>query len=478
MKSLEELKTSISEAFFARPPIEIEFSPRPPLLYNQATDLASIKKNILEAIEKEPNSLSIEVVQTITGYLGWVGYTYYTTADLAKSMNFIWTESVVLERDIRDKAWVKLLDYVDRDPNYGMVCAFIEERLHNPLNTLVIADMGNDLGKGVFLSMNAKPLPAGTVIGLYSGKILGKDPNIRDTDPYALRLPSEACENSFLSTIYNIESTVISPILYGNICRFMQDLPAEEELEEVENISEKQKNKIATCNVAQMIGTCYGFPIVYLVTAREIRPGEQLGSPYSWSWEHWNKRRTVCDKNGEILGNFLDGKTISITGSQITTVEDAPRVDDELARKALAFTPSFDEFNFQKRFKENVNHCLGQYLTRFKLDSLCGRYILKLKDAFNNAVSSGDKFKILSQLLKETQEAEIANNLSLMRKELIFQMKLYNCGKKIYLKKQAEQQRLKKSVTASSTSASSEISLTAAIRAASTAHAKIISNTR
>lgn len=186
----------------------------------------------------------------------------------------------------------------------------IEDRLLNPIDSFIICEIHPEVGKGVFLAIDAKTIAKNTIIGIYSGEYLVKKPNHLIDNTYMMSLSGIAKKMSFKN------APGINAKEYGNITRFFQDLPAEEELT---SIPAKFLPAIATENLNALGAIYRGVPLLYFVTTRDIEPGEQIG--FSYRGNYWIKgrvgKRKIFNKKCEIIGRFVDSNKIQLENSFI-----------------------------------------------------------------------------------------------------------------------------------------------------------------
>ena len=327
---------------------------------------------------------------------------------------FTWTNALVLDLQAREQIWV------DRKYPKTAITA-IEDRLHNPLSDLVICDMG-PVGKGLFLSLDADPLPTGTVICIYAGELCSALTNTDNV--YTM----SACENEHESSV--AKEKIAFPCVcgrnFGNFARFCQDLPnPENDLANVKCL-DLNKSNIATENCCVMAAVHKGFPISYVATVREISPGEQLGWPYEKNyWRRKNIKRVVFDKEGNIIGRYIDQEQIEFDESFVATKDkQAPRVD--LKKEGPILVPllkglDIDNFNHREGFIYDVLCCLDAY------DDGSSDFIRELRSKFIEAKTTNEKFKTLNVVYPK--------ELGEMRRELIFHMNNYNAGQRKIIKK-------------------------------------------
>jgi hypothetical protein len=337
------------------------------------------------------------------------------THQFAQKCNIKWTDSLLVPPRLRDDVITDSLHEAN---------ALIEERLHYPLDCFVVCEMGANLGKGVFLALDAKPLPPGTIVGVYAGKFQLNTPLIKDD----YRMSANTQEHLQSKIANETADPSFSAITEGNITRFFQDLPTEVELSKVKNIHQLQLDNIATANLLIMSGTYYGFPISYFVSFREIQPGEEVGFSYEWEWNDNGSPRGIRDINGNVIGCFKNPQEIELNSAFVATKKNvAPRPFPNIFRDIVLpkiANPPYDTFNCDLRFKQNVNHCLNLYTLR-STSLHEKKYIETLTKLFNSIENTQKQFDMLLDLMSRS----VPSTLSIMKIELVSYLKKYDTQK-------------------------------------------------
>lgn len=350
-------------------------------------------------------------------------YEEITVQEFEEQHGCKWTDSLVASSKIRDKIWQ------DNKKHPKVADSHIEERLHNPLNTLVICEIDSTVGKGVFLATEAASLPAGTVIGIYAGELVNQSFVAVDNE-YSMLLQEDEHKNS---VVYEeMLASSVSGKKYRNITAFIQDAPDDYTLDSVEIKSDVSyaKENIATANVFVNATTYKGCPVSYMITARVIKPGEQLFFPYEGC--HWNdvqrKKRCVFNKKGAVVGQFVSSSIIQMNADYKPTKEMcASRLELALAAQALSFLkkPKVNTFEASKRFIADVISTLEIHEKRYQLDTPEGAYIKRLQEKFNAGSNIDKRFNNIHQVLSDKDYQELLGKLGTLKKELIFHMRLY-----------------------------------------------------
>lgn len=338
--------------------------------------------------------------------------------EFAKRGGYEWTDSAIATQSMRDAIW--------SDKQYPKTSiSSLEERLHNPLNTLVICEMNSTVGKGTFLSPEAKPLPAGTVISVYAGEIR-ETPLMGKMSGYGMILTSEEHAASVVSKKLNIPQA--DAIKYRNITAFIQHAPDEDVLKQTKVTPKAAKDYIATSNCFIASGTHKGCPISYIVTSQDIQPGE----PLFISYENYFAGRDYCafDRNGNVIGTFTKENTVKINSDyNLEKAKPATRMNIPEATKIgrELNDPKVDTFDASKRFVADVTFALTTHLNRYAAKTPEYDFITRLQISFDASNDIAEKFNSLHVLLSDDKNALIASAgaLRLLRNELVFHMKKY-----------------------------------------------------
>lgn len=359
-------------AFYTRSPLKIRYAQQPPRIKNKWIDL------------------NIEA--------------------FAKANHFKWTDGLWVPSHLRAFVFVN-----DEYPISAI--SVVEDRLHHPLEGLMVCEM-DQIGKGLFLSLEAKPLPIGTVVGIYAGRLEEQTSH----NDYLMAATTTEHESAITDTLLNPGFNAIDQ---GNFTRFIQDAPTERELSKVRNLTRVQFENVATANLFAMSATHYGFPITYFVTVREIQPGEELTFSYEWSDQKWERKggRAVRDINGNIIGRFKTPEKILLNDSFVASEDKkAPRSDPHaFAPYYLALSnPKVDTFNNQLSFINNVNHCFEVFLAR-PLSGPERQIMLLLHKSFNLAANDL-KSNVLTEGLSYLPELMQIELLSYINKFLTYNL--------------------------------------------------------
>lgn len=177
----------------------------------------------------------------------------------------------------------------------------LTKHLATPRKDLVIVKINSDLGYGLFLDPAAKAIEANEIVAIYTG-CYKNFADRREHEDYAFDLP----QHFIFSANNQLNSGFIDAKHYGNISRFIQDLPTQEELKELYKLPAKKKVRTATANIKGVLTYYQNVPLIYLIATRKIQPGEQLG--FSYGKGYWTRAELV--KNVKRFLFDIDGQLI------------------------------------------------------------------------------------------------------------------------------------------------------------------------
>jgi hypothetical protein len=213
-------------------------------------------------------------------------------SEFSRLKNFEWTENILADPTVLPP----LLDCIGYFPD-----------IVTPIENLYVKEISPDCGAGVFARV---PLKKGTYLGFYTG-IVELSRGDKDQSYYM--------QTNYMQTKLQRDydyKHVINACNFGNITRFIQDLPEQEELDRYYHFTTKSsepgmsKTQIAIANVqssAQLIEISKFPPqslqVVIFETTRDIQANEMLGFSYSFigAWSKIPSKRLFFNTIGEIL---------------------------------------------------------------------------------------------------------------------------------------------------------------------------------
>lgn len=258
--------------------------------------------------------------------------------EFQQKFNFIYSEVVTDDTDSRPDE--KQRNDAENALIFSQTVAKrIKERLENPLPYLAVCKLDEKIGCGL---ITTQPIPAGTLLFLYAGKIK--------------YLPYNQTHDYYIGSEYGARikgDIFIDPKEVGGLARFMQHAPTENKVdEEFDFVDPETRKKLAIANV-NLIATIYqGIPCLIAETCENVEAGHGLyfdyGRPY---WALRNAYPELFEKKGGILPRkFYSRKIITF-----------PLIDsDEKGLIAFEFS-KYDENNIEMLdlIKHNKIEILG-----------------------------------------------------------------------------------------------------------------------
>lgn len=357
-------------------------------------------------------------------------YTEISTEIFAKEQKIHWTDGMVGSPDKRDVLWEDT-----RFPKLSI--SQIEQRLHNPLQSLVVCEMDPRVQKGLYLDVDGPEIRCGEIITIYAGELNDYFESLKSS-MYRMALDAKEHESSPFKK-FNIRSTVCAES-FGNIIRYAQDLPdGITELASAQVISEDAlaADKILTANAIVVPYIYKGCPIAVLIALRDIKPGEQIGFSYEGNYQHGEKRY-VFNTQGKIIGHFVGQDKIVINSLASKNSEKAPRADlkhMQLILKPIILSPAIDTFDHEEQFVGNILYILDIYKNRYHDNTVAMEYINFLKKCVAEATTAAEIHQALDLAFKKAAFFPAIKILQTMQNELT------NCMKH-YIHRAAQQQKL------------------------------------
>lgn len=395
----------------------------------------------LDQDQKEYTEISIQKLIAITGMQGW-------------------NDGLLIQPQLRDKIWL--------DKTYPKTALTeVEARLHNPLTSLVVRKVNEQVGHKLGLASDAKPILAGEIVIVYGAEVLEFDNSAEDD--FSITLNGESHQSSIVQSFY--KKTSGSARRFGNLARFILSAPTKTQLSV---LNDPEKNKaiktsidpftvscIGTENVCFMPAIHKGCPVNCVIAMRDIFPNEDLFVDYGSIW--WKSRAQrgmtpfLFNRYGEIIGTLSNTNEIildpkfkpnqSLVVPPILKLKegdfdpfdvlDSPiGTIDFMTYNTLLFESIFlnftkDAYDHQKRFIEDVNLALDIFTKRFSITTDAGKYVRNLKQAFNKESHTlcDDRFRALHEILTNKVEYEkVKIQLAALKAELVFHMQKYNEG--------------------------------------------------
>ena len=309
------------------------------------------------------------------------------TEKFGEEHGFTWTEDFLISEACYRETW-------EASNNKDMRAhPLVEERLHQPLSNLVIVKINDEVNHGIFFANDAKEcIPAGTVLGIYAGEVSAESQRFRY---YVWELSSQ--QNASATINQKFKKPVVDAGDYGNITRFMQDLP------NAEHPIKDDTLDIARANVTCTPMIYYGMPIICLLAARDIKPGEQLG--YEYGYDYWRTsgiQRCVFNKAGAVVDRLKNSE--ASPSSKATT--------------ALKESTS-NRVDHVQRFILNI-HCA---IKRLKTLMPREKWVANFDEKFN-AMKNKDAGEVCNLIKYEFVEKSYGTQLA-FQKELLYHLEQY-----------------------------------------------------
>jgi hypothetical protein len=339
--------------------------------------------------------------------------------EFCRAQGFRYTAGIEIESGLRDRLW-------HADPHAKSVDINIEYITTHPRTDLVLAPMGEGTGMGVFLAPDAAPIPANRAIMIYEGVLDGYERGNCEGSDYLLGFSYEVKPN-ILYDHFKQQGYAMHAAKVGGIARFVQGGMGDYELSEATGLSSEDKRHIPTANLVQVINVHGGCPTGFLVTTREILPGEPL--MFCYGKEYWAQRpKKIFDSKGAIIGEILNNKITIRDLDYLRTLPIAKRLTPEdIAILGTGYP--VEPFNFATKFLHNLQYCTRIYANRYKTNELLFLFLNTLCQAANK--TSGDEayLAVKTLLADKASYQSFLLEIQPLKKEIIDHVKEYNAFK-------------------------------------------------
>ncbi len=214
-----------------------------------------------------------------------------------------WTDNPCVQAGLVDKIW---------GSGVPRIATYVEGRMISPIR-LAICDMGEGLGKGVFLPPDSKPIQAGDIVcPSYGGLLVDQTSFLTKSfteQANLINIEYSAADQRLGEIIPKLPELKVKAIdarRYRGIASYMQDALSEFELQNHYTVDEDIKPYIFTANVTQQVAMYYDMPIVFFVAIKNINPGEPIVYPYGTEYGiklmSTGKAHSVINSAGEVIG--------------------------------------------------------------------------------------------------------------------------------------------------------------------------------
>ena len=220
---------------------------------------------------------------------------------------------------------------------------------------------------------------------------------------------------------------------YRNVISYLNDLPNDDQLSKIRNLSKEELDNIASDNVAIWPFVYNGTICTIAITMRIVKPGEQLG--YAYEDRYWKiapEKRAVFNINGDIIGHFESPDRINMIPSfkpSADLISERCTLSNITPLVPILKKPSLDEFDYQSSFKANVNYSLDIFLSYFRDNVVLSEFLKNAKEKFNTPPSVPTAYNVIHGIFNKLPEDEAFKVLKPLRSEIIFHMTRYNSCK-------------------------------------------------
>lgn len=258
----------------------------------------------------------------------------------------------------------------------------LDNHLANLRQDLVICKLNETIGHGVFLAPDAKPINKNEIVAFYTGTYKNFAER-EDVAEYAFDIPNHIIfANKINRMEANFPSGFIDAKMYGNISRFFQDLPTAEEIQELYKIPTEEISNIATANIRGLLTYYHNIPVIYLLTTRDIQPGEQLG--FSYGKGYWARAELIKDIKRCL---FYKNGTLAHTDSFINYLNLA--IDKHYYSFSITKLKQHIKHNLPLSFTSKVNAKIKKIeIDANQLSLICAEHLANLaKSKIKNLIS-------------------------------------------------------------------------------------------
>ncbi len=333
-----------------------------------------------------------------------------------------WSDSPLLGQEIRTEL------FRDTDFPRGFNAA-IAEYLHRDISNFAICDINETVGKGlVFVPSAAKPtLPAGTVLGLYTG-ILSSAHTGNDFYAYGYRI-DKIPETPTAFSALGLGKPFFDAERYRNITSYVQHAPDENTLSQIKNLPDEIKACIARANVLAAPSVHCGVDVLLFCTSRDIRPEkdqtELLFLDYGSYFE--GKSYQLFDIQGNTVGTVNANNELEIAPGYIPPANprETPKVLPEKDIVKIIENESHEAQNvLTLYFFEQVKFVIELYRKRNipETEKILGEFIQNLA----KIKESGTAHDLIDKVVTIDKKLDPYPALHPLRQELICLLLMHN----------------------------------------------------
>ncbi len=345
---------------------------------------------------------------------------------------FEYIAGIHADRALRDDFWT------NKDYPRALIPAILH-CLTQPRTDLVVAPMGEELGKGLFLAADANPIRAGQVVLIYEGLLdLDRKEVLAIELDYIYNYDKAKKENPITQYVkkQNAESGyAIYAGELGGLARFMQSgLDDYELFNTLVGLSDTEKKHIPTANLLPSIADHLGCPVIAFIATRDIEPREQL--TYSYGNIYWQlpERKTsqkVFDHYGRVIGEVKNNQIMIFDKNNLKNLPTNKNIGRESAKKTTQYhLPSdpVDRFNHQENFLNYLRLSIQSYSDRHKNNTGIFNFIQRLKIAADNPDADQAYREIQIILSDKESYRAFSDSIVPLKREIINHVNVYNAG--------------------------------------------------
>lgn len=267
---------------------------------------------------------------------------------------------VKISQELRDQ----LEQRKDRKPNYA-----VRHILTHPQQDLVVAPMGDTVGKGLFY-VGKEPIKKGSLVMLYEGTLL---PGNRSMPPaevlYRYDLPRDDCMRlpalkSAMAEFDEDESFAYFAGRYGGLSRFLQCGITAIQRDALKGVEASDRKHIPVTNLAPVAFEHMGCLVIGFVACRDIVQNEHLSFRYAQD-TNMGFEKILFDRYGRTIGEVDRNNRATIyKPDALRKLPVLPAHNEELGREYLQALNSSREkcpISNAWNFKMNILLCIKQY---------------------------------------------------------------------------------------------------------------------
>jgi hypothetical protein len=361
--------------------------------------------------------------------------------EFSKQENIQYTAGVHACLELRDSLWGNI-----QCPKTAIHS--INHILTHSYNHLVVAPMG-ELGKGLFLATDAKPICRGQTVLIYEGVLDANNKKVSEQEIlYKYNYDSHKADNP-IAEYYKNQDYAIYAGERGGLARYLQCGLGDHELKEMSGLTDAEKKHLPTVNLGQEVVVYLGCPIIIFVALRDIEPGEQL--TYSYGDGYWTNQknidRKIFDSTGHVIGEIKNNHITIANMNRLCQLPNNKNMSEsekqQLIEKGLPQDQVIYPFDFRKSFINNLKFSIQSYLNRNKNNLGIETFISTLLKAVTNETADQAYENVRKILDDQSSYRAFSDSITPLDKEISYHMSIYyylrnkesqqSCGLKLLL---------------------------------------------